>query len=120
RGSLCAVLGQYPAYLALRQLLVDADSETDDNDNDLFYCVIASHRYLPILNAGDWRPERIFRMDLMRARRDLRLRPRLRTLLLHSIEERPVFAREPSKPEQAPVQLQLDFPLSATFGPRNR
>ncbi|GMF53593.1 unnamed protein product [Phytophthora fragariaefolia] len=50
-------------HSVLRHLLCDQDAKGNDNDDDLFYCAIPSHRYLAcpeVVKTGSWSPERIF------------------------------------------------------------
>ncbi|KAF4041621.1 hypothetical protein GN244_ATG06134 [Phytophthora infestans] len=114
--SLRAALLLHLQHSALSYQLCDQGSESDENDDDMFYCAIVSHRYLgrpDVVKTGKWSPERIFLLDAVRARRDLRMSKQTFVFLLGRIEAHTAFARVPGKQQQAPVQLQLEVFLFA-------
>ncbi|KAE9319596.1 hypothetical protein PF008_g18233 [Phytophthora fragariae] len=114
--SLRAVLLEELEITEAAQLLEDDDSDAEDSGEGLFRDVITSYRYLTrstVFKAAHWTPGRIFRSDPMRARRDLRMSRGTFIFLLSRIQEDVVFARAPTKQEQAPVQLQLEVFLFA-------
>ncbi|KAG2771177.1 hypothetical protein JG687_00017329 [Phytophthora cactorum] len=62
RWSVRAVLLHHLQRSALSNLLLDNDVE-EDNDDDLFFGVISSHRYSarpPVVKTGHWSPGRNF------------------------------------------------------------
>ncbi|KAF1785331.1 hypothetical protein JG687_00007333 [Phytophthora cactorum] len=96
RWSVCAVLLHHLQRSALSNLLLDNDVEEEDNDDDLFFGVISSQRFLarlPVVKTGHWSLERIFLLDCVRARRGLRMSRRTFVFLLNRIEGDAVFAR---------------------------
>ncbi|KAE9107984.1 hypothetical protein PF010_g12072 [Phytophthora fragariae] len=114
--SLRAVLLEDLEITTAAQLLEDDDSDAEDSDEGLFRDAIASYRYLTrstVFKAAHWTPGRIFRSDPMRARRDLHMSRGTFIYLLGRIQHDVVFARAPTKQEQAPVQLQLEVFLFA-------
>ncbi|KAG6960415.1 hypothetical protein JG687_00008245, partial [Phytophthora cactorum] len=57
RWSVRAVLLHHLQRSALSNLLLDNDVEEEGNDDDLFFGVISSHRYLarpPVVKTGHW------------------------------------------------------------------
>ncbi|KAG3016634.1 hypothetical protein PC128_g14128 [Phytophthora cactorum] len=63
RWSVRAVLLHHLQRSALSNLLLDNDVEEEGNDDDLFFGVISSHRYLarpPVVKTGHWSPGRNF------------------------------------------------------------
>ncbi|KAF4040454.1 hypothetical protein GN244_ATG07315 [Phytophthora infestans] len=114
--SLRAALLLHLQHSALSYLLCDQGSENDEAEDDIFYCALVSNRYLgrpDVVKTGKWSPERIFLLDAVRARRDLRMSKQTFVFLLGRIEAHTVFARVPGKQQQAPVQLQLEVFLFA-------
>ncbi|KAG6942976.1 hypothetical protein JG687_00018741 [Phytophthora cactorum] len=63
RCSVCNVLLHHLHRSAMSNLLLDNDVGEEDNDDNLFFGVISSHRYLarpPVVKTGHWSPGRNF------------------------------------------------------------
>ncbi|KAH9080070.1 hypothetical protein Ae201684P_009016 [Aphanomyces euteiches] len=94
---------------------LDDTSEEDESEDEWgdpeFLSLVARSRILylsNVLKVSSWDPQRIYRMDPERARRELRISIAAFRFVLDVVKTNEVFNRVPRKQEQAPVQLQVE------------
>ena len=100
--------------LFIKEMLFDSsDEESDAEDEDFrIYMLLQGTRYINrsiVTKTGQWTPNRVHKMDEMRAKRDLRMEKSTFFFVLSKIESHSAFFRVTNKQHKAPVRDKILF-----------